>query len=393
MSFEIKEWTKGQKQFLEDFYDWVDSDFPKKRFVLSGPAGTGKTSVVKEAIKILDNAGYTSAKLAFTGKAANVLRRKGISDARTMHSKTYIPVFVTEDGDEVNAEDSWKLRGKVIKKIKFERVTEIIEDVIFIDEYSTLSLMHRKDLEYLNKPILWVGDPLQLPPVNGEENGLESLTDVWLDEITRQAENSYIIQAATRARMGDTKKFKYGIQKNESSLFGVIKKDNCHIDRIAKEYSQVLVGTNKTKELYNFKIRKLLGFNSEFPLVGEKLICLSNDRELNVYNGQHLLVEKIVEELSNKILIKYKEDEIDTYSIEEYIHKGPFLYNDFDYKSAKIKGMVIADFAYAITVHKAQGSEWESVLLFDEGYFMKENYYRWLYTGITRAEKKLVLVR
>jgi exodeoxyribonuclease-5 len=171
--------------------------------------------------------------------------------------------------------------------------------------------------------------------------------------------------------------------------------------------SQILCGMNKTRVKLNDLVRGINNFDSDDPLQGEKLICLMNNKELGIMNGQTAILEEAA--IKTKLLLDLKL-RMDGYSgiINALTHRKAFGSVKYDvavkelYNEKLLTGLTyshrpkvnIFDFGYAISVHKSQGSEFDRVILIDErnSYQTDDDYARWLYTGITRASKKLVII-
>ena len=307
---------------------------------------------------------------AFTGKASLVLRSKGCLNASTIHSLIY-KATISKDG---------------LVTFNLNR-NSIIKDVslIIIDECSMVDQELGRDLLSFGKPILVLGDPAQLPPIDGAGFFTNHTPDVMLTEIHRQAKDNPIIHLATLAR--NKQRLKLGTYGD--SLITDSINLNCFND-----INQVLVGKNDTRKIMNNRARKFLKFDSEDPLIDERIICLQNDATLGIYNGGTF---KIVDRLKAKSPNFYKFGIQDDYSPNEQafstsVHKS-FFRADIPIPNWKVlKGTQQFDYAYAITGHKSQGSQWKSVLVYDESYVFGDNWSRWLYTCITRAEERVEIV-
>ena len=383
--------SSGQKEMIETILDWQKNPI-KNRLVISGYAGTGKTS----ALKYIYDSLFKKVKvkvMTFTGKAANVLNNKEIP-ASTIHSFLYEPIF-DDDGDIVG----WA--KKDLAKIEEEC------EFMIVDEYSSVSAELVEDLESFGIPVLYVGDHGQLPPINGS-NGLKEQTSVYMEELLRQSANNPIIKYASMAREGVdlVKKFPKGInEKNDSGMFAITNRYNKHLDKALLMYDQVLVATNKDRTLFNNKIRKLKGFDGKFPQKKELLINLVNNKDFGIFNGQQFYVKSRIKKSDNLEKISLKLNYIGGYeekcnmNIEVDVSKAIFRGETLK-KAMRIKRfskddnpLLFFDFGYAITGHKSQGSEWENVIGIDGGRWLGEDYFKWLYTVITRASKKFILIK
>ena len=247
-----------------------------------------------------------------------------------------------------------------------------------------------RDLLSFEIPLLVVGDPAQLPPVNGEgffTNG--AAPDVMLTEIHRQARGSPIIAMATRARQGEPVRGRWGTCGVSSRLPA----------DWWREGSQLLCGRNTTRRNYNMRARALLGFDEGdlLPVAGDRLVCLRNNHELGLLNGSLWTVRGASYGARNTAYFSLELVSLDDgeRQVECHAHKKIFLeadaYADWDW-AERVKAQEF-DFGYALTVHKAQGSQWDRVVLVDEAWCFREHSARWLYTGLTRACEQITLIR
>jgi len=156
-----------------------------------------------------------------------------------------------------------------------------------------------------------------------------------------------------------------------------------------------LVGTNRTRRRYNLRLRELKGFDGPLPAAGDKLVCLRNDNTKGLLNGSLWQVTSAPRTVKNAMnLLVRAEDE----GIERSTAKIKVLKSVFEQPGIEIPWQTKRrhddfDYGYALTVHKAQGSQWDEVVLFDESYAFREHAQRWLYTAVTRAAKQLTIVK
>lgn len=334
-------------------------------FRLGGYAGTGKTTMIKEIIKTIRGTVFVC---AFTGKAAFVLKRKGIG-ASTIHGLIYKP-----EVDETTHQVKFTLRDP----------TDLQCDLIVVDEASMVSHALYHDLKSFHKPILFVGDPGQLEPI-GDNPNLMKECDYTLKTIHRQALNSPIIGLATAIRNGGSSydPRKYGSQ-GESLVFQtkVLKPD------LLYKVDQVITAKNDTRRAVNAKFRQDKGYGTFDGLhEGEKLICLKNDSALGVFNGQIMYIDEIRDErpLYYEAVVSF--EGLDGKRVIP-IWSEPF-YRELNESDRPPKEVAKCDFGYCITCHKSQGSEWDHVLVVDEWLGRAWDMARWRYTAVTRAAKKL----
>ena len=371
-----------------------------KYTTISGYAGTGKSTLVKFAITALGVREDRVAYATFTGKAAEVLRKKGNTGACTLHKLLY--------------DHFPKPGGGFIRKPK----TSLDYDVVVVDEVSMAPKSMIDMLLSHRVYVIFLGDPFQLPQINKDESHdiLEN-AHIFLDEVMRQAAESEIIQISMKIRNGEPIDF----MKGKEVI--IIPKSEL-VEGHLTWADQILCGTNATRENINRQMREIYGF-SGLPQDGEKMICLRNywddcaDNGDALVNGTTGILRNPFETfrmIPNYIPIdNHRMDVVQgdfvtsdgsTFNSVEMDKKllidgvkcitdGKILFRLGKLKN-KIGDIVPREFAfgYAITTHKAQGSEWDKVLVIEEKFpFSKEEHARWLYTAVTRASEKLVLVR
>jgi exodeoxyribonuclease V len=374
------EFSPQQDEALQAVGRWLKGGRPQV-FRLFGYAGTGKTTLARHFAEGVDG-GVQFA--AFTGKAAQVLRSKGASNARTIHSLIYRP-----RGEE-SVEDETTGKTSVSPTFALNRQSPISKAaLVVIDECSMVDEALGRDLLSFGTPVLVLGDPGQLPPVTGGGFFTEAEPDFLLTEIHRQARDNAIIRLALDVREG--REFMRG-DYGEAQVIG---KDEVDRDKVLGA-DQVLVGTNRTRRRYNTRLRELKGFSAAFPQAGDKLVCLRNDPAKGLLNGSLWKVMTSSRETVKpgiNLLVSPEEDDPDRGVAKIKLLKELFDNPDAEIAWSNRKRYDDFDYGYALTVHKAQGSQWDDVMLFDESWAFKETRARWLYTAITRAAKKLTIVR
>lgn len=402
------------EELIKEWYFNLDTQI----FVLCGYAGTGKTFLIDHAVKALGlTAGKSAVFVAPTGKAASVLLRSG-TPAGTVHSL----IYTREEDIEVD-ENGEVISERFLRFVKKEKIDSEIK-LIVIDETSMVSDEVLRDLLSFGVKCLFSGDPAQLPPVGGT-NTLLSMPCVTLTEIVRQEKNNPIVRLASMARAGKILPYgDYGevqvLPKN--SLTPAARR------KLFLEADQIIVGTNRTRENLNREIRSYLGISASavLPVDGEKLICTLNDwgkkiddrGEFHLVNGIIGVCNHVEEGEDGLGKLDFKADFLgnvvedlpfDTGIFREgrYYHgygdKACFLQNGAlvhersyemlkRFKVRREDTVCRFEFAYAVTCHKAQGSEYDFVVVFDESRLFDDGA-RWLYTAITRAKKRLVILR
>lgn len=264
-------------------------------------------------------------------------------------------------------------------------------DLLVVDEVSMVDERMGEDLLSFGVPILVLGDPAQLPPVRGAAFLTGARPDVMLTEIHRQAADDPIVRLASMARERRLPPFgEYGESR-------VISPSDFDPVGELRNGEQIIVGKNATRRRANVRRRERLGFDDPLPVIGDRLVCLRNNHDLGLANGAVWNVLDRDGDPEFGVLDLLLEEDVggDVYAPRDRllasVHTAPFLgeeLNWFERQNAEE-----FDFAYALTAHKAQGSQWDSVVVVDESAVFRDNRWRWLYTAVTRAASRLVLVR
>ena len=372
----------------------------KKYTVISGYAGSGKSTLVRFIIEALDADENDVCYCAFTGKAAEVLRKKGNKNACTLHKLLY--------------ESIPKPDGGFIRKPK----PSIGYKIVVVDEISMapktlIDLLFTHDVY-----IICLGDPGQLPPIEKDENNhLLDHPHVFLDEIMRQAQESEIIQLTMKIRNGES------IDYYDGKEVKIIPYSQLNTG-VLQWGDQILTATNAKRQTINNQMRQLLNYPNH-PVDGDKMICLRNYWEDFSVGGDPLIngtigilknsfqtwrqIPPIVRSsikkfdvLTSDLMIPDTNDMYDLVDMDQKMILTGEKCCDWklSYRLGKLRpryGDIVPKefaYAYAITVHKAQGSEWDKVVVLEENFpFDKTEHIQWLYTACTRASEKLVLVR
>lgn len=361
-------WTSEQDKALKNVAAWLESTATNQVFRLFGYAGTGKSTLARHLVNHVDENVVFA---AYTGKAALVMRAKGCKDASTIHSLIYRAT------DTDTEEPSFVLNNEsMVSSAK----------LIVIDECSMVDEELGRDLLSFGKKVLVLGDPAQLPPIRGGGFFTDCEPDVMLTQVHRQAADDPIIRLSMMARSGEE------IKPGDFGETRIVLRKNLDPTYVTNS-DQVLVGLNKTRRSYNTRLRDLRGFKNDFPVAGEKLVCLRNNRKKGLLNGALFTVKSAGALRKGKIRLLITPEEEPTGKFQRVAVLPEFFsQTEIEIPYALRKGTDEFEYGYALTVHKAQGSQWDSVTLFDESFAFREHRARWLYTGITRAAKSLTLV-
>ena len=364
---------------------------------IAGYAGTGKSTLVKFIIAALGLQPEDVAYVTFTGKAASVLRHKGCPNAMTAHKLLYYSKRMPS--------------GKFVFKPR--PILEGNFSLIVVDEISMLPNDLWELLLSHKKHVIALGDPFQIPPIDKKaDNHVLDAPHIFLDEIMRQAQESEIIRLTMDIR--DFKAPQY-FKGNEIQVL----RPSEVVDGMYGWADQIICATNRKRQEINDYMRQAAGRGPE-PELGDKIICCRNCWDTLDLSGENALVNGTIGTLGDFELGIQEYPIFDFPSVPvmraeiltvdgifqevtmdyQMLKEGkPFLTSEQAYQIYRrpdLKNLEPVDFnyGYAITGHRAQGSEWDKVLVFEEKFpFDREEHARWLYTAATRASEKLVLVR
>lgn len=348
--------TNEQKHIIQEVLK-----FKKKEIIISGFAGTGKTTILHHISQALP----TYAICAFTGKAANVLREKGMPTASTIHSLIYKPIL-DKDGKMILD----KYGSPIFKLAEF-----LAFDGIIVDEASMVSKTIYQDLCSFGLPIIFVGDHGQLEPV-GEGIKLMNNPDFRLEKIHRNA--GEIAHFAQHIRLG------YPATSFRSTEEKVVFIKNYEINNYIDDVDQIICAFNKTRVAINKKVRYRKEFDSDWPVVGDKIMCLKNHKKLGVFNGMqgYITAEG---KLKNQI----------EFTSNEEVYCVFFDPEQFNKEKCNFQGSqddpLPFDYGYCITAHKGIGDEWANVMVIEQQ-CKHWDHTRWAYTAASRAKKHVIWV-
>lgn len=445
--------TADQNKALKKLTDFLWSISALELFILTGYAGTGKTSLIAGFVNTLYQVKVKAVLLAPTGRAAKVLSNYSNAKAATIHRKIY---FKNEsDGME----------HFVLGQNKHTNTIFIVDEASMISTTAGLdggnaSFTPRNLLDDLieyvysgeNCKLIVIGDKGQLPPIGmAESPALDarhlqaeySLTiiDSALNEIVRQDEQSGILDIAAVLRNFDEKPPLLPFNTSDAkSINGMDLQEELEnaIQHYGSDEVMVVTRSNKRANLFNEQIRRRVLWQEEDLNAGDVLMATRNNyfwldakSEAGfIANGEIMEVLKIVrreeifgcefadvvvrlidypnmKDIELKILlnaIRYEGPSIPREEMKQLFYRiareeYPLLRNKRERNRAVMQNpyfqAVQVKFAYAVTCHKAQGGQWGAVFV-DQGYFVEDmwdkEYMRWLYTAITRASSQLFLV-
>jgi exodeoxyribonuclease-5 len=404
-----------QDRVLREARAWLSDDNGPQVKYLAGYAGTGKTTLAQYLAD-----GFAAHFCAYTGKAALVLRQKGCSAASTIHSLIYkaqesrvCSVCARRIGNDYNTCYSRCKDSKALRTVQYklrtrewgewgedseDRIFELADcgGVVIVDECSMISDEVAKDLMSFGVKILVIGDPFQRPPVNGEGWFTRRKPDWMLTQIHRQAKESGVLRLATDIRENgffDRTRGAYG------SDVEILPQSKVDLNTLYEESNQLLVGRNVTRRYFNTAARELLGLRGPtepaLPTIGDKLVCLRNDRDTGLVNGGQFGVFMTYGERETLTLdiATFGDPDAELQRVTAHHHyftseEDSLKEHSWNYRKQKQE----FDYGYAMTVHKAQGSAWEHVGIIDESGCFRESRLNWLYTALTRSSKKVTLI-
>jgi ATP-dependent exoDNAse (exonuclease V) alpha subunit len=441
-----------------------------KVFILRGYAGTGKTSLMSGLIKWMENNSISYTLLASTGRAAKILSDKTGAKTRTIHSHIYVFKNLSEDleslskhKNQMDIDDA----GQLSLMFEMRTIDASPGKLYIVDEASMISDIKAKSISFARfgseellsdllkfdqrGKFIFVGDPIQLPPVNQSfspalsreyiENKFKCrVIDYKLTDIIRQDSGSGIVSASMDLRRlyknNPPVKFARFQFKNypdiqiHSSHTSLI---NCYIDKIKEhgfEYSTLLCQTNRFCCDINKYIRNALNKNENRIEPGDLLMVTQNNYLTDLVNGDIVEVLQTgetelrsgmsfrqvqVRELAQKEIVNIRLIEDILYSVNtnlDNVQNRDLMIDYFmrmksrgiEQKDELFKTKMMSDpylnalkavYGYALTCHKSQGGEWEEVFLYLDNKIHglpKPSIYQWMYTAITRAKSKIHVV-
>lgn len=374
--------TNGQEKGLKIAVERYKNGEPYT--VIAGYAGSGKSTLVSHIVDALNISPSDVCYVAYTGKAALVLKEKGCENSMTAHRLLYYSKERLDGTFEHIPRKSLEYHYKLI----------VVDEVSMLPE-DMFDLLMSHCIH-----IIALGDPGQLPPIEGESKILAH-PHVFLDEIVRQAQDSAIIRLSMDIREGSPLKLCRG------SEVSIIPKSKIN-DAYYAGADQIIAAKNITRSNINWNCRQIK-FGTDiphYPINGEKVICLKNYWDI-ISNQGDPTINGMIGTLNNVKykhgVYKYKDQMLADFIIgDNNQFKGLFMdYKIFTEGKQTVNndtwkefiGMpkpLLFDYGYCITCHKGQGSEWDKVLVINE-YMQGTDWKRWAYTAVTRARQKLIM--
>jgi exodeoxyribonuclease-5 len=447
--------TTKQLIVLEQLSQFVYNDDSNTLYLLKGFAGTGKTSIIGTLVSNLWETKRSAVLMAPTGRAAKVISNYSKKEAFTIHKKIYFPKKDKGGGVKFVLQPN-KHRNTIFIVDEASMIPDVTTDSKLFENGSLLDDLMQYVYSGHKCKLLLIGDKAQLPPVKSELspalnaeilslNYNKTVTGIELDEVVRQEQNSGILENATQLREVLENEVYESFKFNVNGFEDIIRLVDGHevMNAINDAYSEngheetaIIVRSNKRANLYNQQIRNRILFNENELTVGDFLMVVKNNyfwikptTEAGfIANGDIIQVLEIFSitelygfrfaEVKVKMVDYPKMRPFETVllldTIEAETPSLPYedsnrLYQEVqkDYedetsnyrKFLKIKGnrhfnALQVKFSYAITCHKSQGGQWQTIFV-EQPYLpngVDRDYLRWLYTAVTRAKEKLYLI-
>ena len=445
--------TSRQAKLFEMLVDFIFSKDYQTLFLLKGYAGTGKTSAISALVLNLNKTNKKAVLLAPTGRAAKVISGYSKVPAYTIHKKIYFPKK-QQNGSVDFVLKTNKHRNTIFIVDEASMIPDRPQNGKLFEQGSLLDDLISYVYSGYHCKLVLVGDTAQLPPVKLsispalDENRLEfdfdkNIYKIELNEVTRQHENSGILSNATILRtLIDSDVTNFTFDMNYPDIVRLI--DGYDIqDAISECYENdgvedtaFIVRSNKRANQYNQQIRShIRGKENEISTGDYIMVVKNNYYWLNesssagfIANGDTCEVLRIN---SIKELYRFRFAEVEIRMID-YPDQPPFetvlildtlssekpsltyeetnkLYEavreDYAHEKSKYKQLLLVKknvffnalqvkFSYAITCHKSQGGQWKTIFI-EQPYLPEgpsKEYFRWLYTAVTRAQEKLYLI-
>ena len=446
--------TPKQDIALQMLAKFVLGTNKNETFLLKGYAGTGKTTIVGSLVKNLGKLKKRSVLLAPTGRAAKVISNYSNKQAFTIHKKIYFPK--SEKGSVSFNLQVNKHRDTIFIVDEASMIPDVNVDSKLFANGSLLDDLMQYVYSGNNCKLLLIGDSAQLPPVHLdispaldpqllERQYSRDLTTIELDEVVRQQKDSGILENATRIRNRLDDELYEAFQFSTNKFVDIIRPEDGQeiMDAINDNYSDlgneetvIIVRSNKRANLYNQSIRERILFQESELSAGDYLMVVKNNYfwvDINseagfIANGD---IAEVLEIFAFKDLYGFRFAEVKirmvdypnmkpletvllldtltsespslTYDESNKLYQEVML--DYSHEKSKYKKFLAVKnnkyfnalqvkFSYAITCHKSQGGQWNTVFV-EQPYLpngIDREYLRWLYTAVTRAREKLYLI-
>lgn len=389
--------NRGQELITQQCLDFL-KDKSRQVFEFTGGPGTGKSVVLNEIVRRSNTKIDDIACMAYTGQAAIVMRTKGLYNAKTILASQY--KFVEVDKlDPIGNPILDPVYGTPLKEFKSEKVSLSDKKFIIIDEgYMTPNKL-KVDLLSNGIKIIVAGDRNQLDPIGDKPAFLADPNIPTLTECMRQKEGSGIIEISQMVLQGiRPRNGQYG---NDCLVIDRYDLD----DAMLRHCDMLICGTNKTKDYFNeYFRRKIYGFENDLCNMGERVICRKNNWKLEI-DGINLVNGMICKVVSHPDITTFdgytfkmdvQPELFDNKSFDDIIVDFRYLKDtnsDNRKKYMRFTNANIFDYAYAITAHSSQGSQFRNVIYVEDNLPQHMNPNKINFVGASRASNKLIYVK
>lgn len=447
--------TTKQNIVLDQLSEFVLEATPNVVYLLKGFAGTGKTSIIGALVSNLWEVKKSAVLMAPTGRAAKVISNYSGKEAFTIHKKIYFPKKDKGGGVKFVLQPN-KHRNTIFIVDEASMIPDTLGDSKLFENGSLLDDLMQYVYSGHQCKLLLIGDKAQLPPVKSDlspaldaqvldMNYNKKVITMELDEVVRQGQDSGILENATRLREVLEDTFYEAFKFNLKGFDDIIRLIDGHeiMDAINEAYSTngheetaIIVRSNKRANQYNQQIRSRILFNENELTTGDFLMVVKNNyfwikptseagfiangdiiQVLEIFSIQELYGFRFAEvkvkmvdypkmqPFETVLMLDTIEAESPSLTYEDSNRLYQEVQKDFEDETSnyrkflKIKGnkhfnALQVKFSYAITCHKSQGGQWNTVFV-EQPYLpngVDRDYMRWLYTAITRAKEKLYLI-
>ena len=447
--------TRKQDVVLMQLSEFVFNKSSNSLYLLKGYAGTGKTSIIGTIVSNLWQAKKSAVLLAPTGRAAKVISNYSKKEAFTIHKKIYFPKKEKGGGVKFVMQPN-KHRNTIFIVDEASMIPDVPSDSKLFENGSLLDDLMQYVYSGHQCKLLLIGDKAQLPPVKSDLspaldadklslNFNKTVSSIELDEVVRQEENSGILDNATELRAvldsGIFESFKFNVDtfKDIQRLVDgheIMDAINDAYSNEGYEETAIIVRSNKRANLYNKQIRERILFNESELSAGDYLMVVKNNyfwikatteagfiangdiiEVLEIFNIKELYGFKFAEvkvkmvdyprmqPFETVLLLETINAESASLSYEssnrlyqevakDYANESSNYKRFLGVKNNKYFNALQVKFSYAITCHKSQGGQWNTIFI-EQPYLpngIDRDYIRWLYTAVTRAKHKLYLI-
>ncbi|WP_339894704.1 ATP-binding domain-containing protein [uncultured Algibacter sp.] len=447
--------TVKQNIVLQQLSEFIFAKEPNLLYVLKGYAGTGKTSIVGAIVSNLWKAKKSAVLMAPTGRAAKVISNYSGKEAFTIHKKIYFPKKEKNGGVKFVLQPN-KHKNTIFIVDEASMIPDTPGDSKLFENGSLLDDLMQYVYSGHQCKLLLIGDTAQLPPVKLDLspaldertlalNYNKEVTKMELDEVVRQEQGSGILANATVLRETllntyfDSFKFDLSDYKDIIRLmdgYEIMDAINDAYSELGKEETAIIVRSNKRANLYNQQIRNRILFNEHELTAGDYLMVVKNNyfwvkpnsdagfiangdiiEVLEIFSIQELYGFRFAEvkirmvdypkmiPFETVLLLDTIAAETPSLPYEDSNKLYQEVMKDFESETSKYKkflkvkgnkhfNALQVKFSYAITCHKSQGGQWDTVFV-EQPYLpngIDKDYLRWLYTAVTRAKEKLYLI-